>query len=281
MEIRPHSGFCSNTPRTRQHMAKTVGANKVVNDIKIENILNGAYQIEFLLVVVSLVLSTSFGIHNTLLTGNCSSFEDYFQLPINFVSAIIILSITFYHDIKLLTFVKEYNERTKGQMKLWSFQSSNKEEIKEIVNSSIPLISTLLTIGAGMSLIAIIFVASLVLGDTNFGILNAIFCSAFNVIYMPFLTAYGMKNQSNKNDSKMYVPSGLHFHDDTSSVDVPESELDNHRNEDNENLENPTIFIISSIDMIGPKSHELKSIKRKNEKLFKPKNVSGMPEIIC
>ena len=269
----------------RQHMAKTVGENKVVNDIKIKNRLNKAYLLEFLVAVVSLLLSISFGIHNTLLTANCSSYGDFVQLPFYMASYFIILSITFHHDIKLLNFVKEYNERTKGQMKLWSFQSSNKEEIKEIVKSNIPLISTLLTVGAGISLMVLIFVASLVLGGIKFGILNAIISSALNVIYMPLITAYGMKNQSNKKDSNIYVPSGLHFHDDTPIGDDLESELDNPRIEDNENFENPPIVFNNSIDMIGPKLHKLESINsnysKKNEELFKLKNENGMPEIVC
>ena len=213
----------------RQYMAKTVGQNKVIKDQILQTRLNLALFIQFGVIFGALLLSTGFGINLTIIALNCNPNSSPFLLPIFAftVWTIFALIITFYHDLQLFLFVKQYNEKTKGQMKKWSFQSSNKEEIDEIVSKSVPLISSLFTIGVGVLLSILLFMGSIAYEDKNFTQVNSIFVNSMNVFYMPLIIMLGMKKQSKKADLKVYIPKGLHFHQE---VEEEEFEDKNHLN---------------------------------------------------
>ena len=211
----------------RQYMAKTVGQNKVIKDQILQTRLNLALFIQFGVIFGALLLSTGFGINLTIIASICNPNSSPFLLPIFALWTIFAVIITFYHDLQLFLFVKQYNEKTKGQMKKWSFQSSNKEEIDEIVSTSIPVISSLFTIGVGILLSILLFMGSIAYEDTDFTQVNSIFINSMNVFYMPLIIMLGMKKQSKKADLKVYIPKGLHFHQE---VEEEEFEDKNHLN---------------------------------------------------
>ena len=210
----------------RQYMARTVGENKVIDDQILRRRLNLALVIQFLVIFGGILLSTCFGINLTIIASNCNPNGSPSLLPFFASWSIFAVMTTFYHDVKLFLFVKEYNEKTKGQMKKWSFQASNKEEIEEIVSTSIPLISLLFTIGVGTLVSILISMVPIAYGDADFTQINLIFVDSMNVFYMPLIITLAMKKQSKKTDSEVYIPKGLHFHQDV------ENEEDNDDEED-------------------------------------------------
>ena len=222
----------------RNYMARTIADNRFINDKKVEKVIFSAFGAESFVFFIFIMSSLGFGSHLTLAASDCNPIGNAYLIPIIAIIFVSSISITFYHDLSLLFFVRDYNKKTKDQMEVWSFQSKNsKEELKDVIQTNIPILSSAISLFVGIMLVIIVLVAAFAVGFDGLEQFNVIAGSILNAVYVPIFTIIAILKQSEGKKAGIRMPSGLHFHEDLEEDE--ENIINDDFNNHEEYLENP------------------------------------------
>ena len=226
----------------RYYMAERAGNNKIIDDEKIKRY---SYLAIFIICVgycIQMLFSCIYGMHTNTLTGDCSASQNFSILWMLMLTTVFCGSmfVCFYHDLKLLHFVNEYNAKNPPRMVIWSTKKNNiknqlisrKKTLEKQLQNNVPIISSWLTVIMFAFILLISLIGLLFDAEHDFKFALNIFASLgiMDSLHLPFVLGFTVKSKHRKKKHcSVNIPTGLQFYDEDEEdySEIPSEDLTN------------------------------------------------------
>ena len=226
----------------RYYMAERTGNNKIIDDEKIKRYSYLAIFIICIGYCIQMLFSCIYGMHGTTTTGDCSASQNVSTLWVLMLTTVFCSSIfvCFYHDLKLLNFVNEYNAKNPPGMAIWSTKTNNiqnqlisrKKTLEKQLENNVPIISSWLTIIMFLFILLISSIGLLFNAEDDFKFEYNINASLgiMGSLHLPFVLGFTVKSKHRKKKHcAVNLPTGLQFYeeDEEDFSEIPSEDLAN------------------------------------------------------